>query len=351
MRRLRRNLLAWFANNARVLPWRTTPRDPYAVWVSEVMLQQTRVTAVVPYFDRFLAKFPDVKALARADMDDVLTAWSGLGYYRRARAMHQAARIVVAEHDGVFPSSASELRTLPGIGAYTSAAIASIAFGESVAVVDGNVERVVARLLAETGPTSEKPVRARIEQRAQGLLDPSRAGTFNEAMMELGATVCLPRAPTCMVCPVRGQCEGHRLGIAEQLPTKSKRPPSPRVQLTALLLSCDDDVLLCRRKQSGLFGGLWEPPTAEGPPSSCKTFVRRVAGRRSVTEVGSIEHVLTHRILEVHVLCVRMSKRIEVALDDLGPGYDRVQWMSRTREKGISTLTRRLLAQSLGGAT
>ncbi|HEY0796258.1 MAG TPA: A/G-specific adenine glycosylase, partial [Acidisarcina sp.] len=205
-RDFRARSLAWFDAHARDLPWRRT-LDPYAIWVSEIMLQQTRVAAVIDRYSAFLARFPTISTLAAATEAEVLTLWSGLGYYRRARMMHRAARVVVDQHAELLPSTAAALTLLPGIGSYTSAAIASIAFSEAVAVVDGNVNRVVMRLMGwgEDG-TPAAAQEARIQQRATELLDATRPGDFNQAMMELGATICLPRAPLCLQCPVFDYC-------------------------------------------------------------------------------------------------------------------------------------------------
>src|SRR5277367_6797843 len=212
IRKFRTALLAWYDLHKRDLHWRRT-RDPYAIWVSEIMLQQTRVAAVLTHYANWMARFPTVEALAAASEDEVLSAWSGLGYYRRARFLHKGAQAVVAEHNGKLPQTATELRTLPGIGAYTSAAIASIAFGESAAVVDGNVERVLLRQTGsgETRATSNGKTHpslnaAEIQKLATQLIDPDRPGDFNQAMMELGATICLPRNPLCLQCPVQQSC-------------------------------------------------------------------------------------------------------------------------------------------------
>jgi A/G-specific adenine glycosylase len=200
----RRKLLAWFDECARDLPWRHT-RDPYAIWVSEAMLQQTRATVVVEYYERFLRKFPDLASLARAEEAEVLTAWSGLGYYRRARALHESARAVRAEYQGRIPRTAAELGRLPGVGVYTAAAVASIAFDEPVAAVDGNVERVLTRYLG-CEPVRGSARSGHLRQEAMRLVDPKRPGDFNQAMMELGATVCLPKGPLCLNCPLHAGC-------------------------------------------------------------------------------------------------------------------------------------------------
>lgn len=262
---LRAGLLDWYERNRRDLPWRRT-RDPYAIWVSEVMLQQTRVAAVVDRYEAFLRIFPTVTALGRAEEADVLALWSGLGYYRRARMLHRAAQEVASRVNGVLPTTAAGLRELPGIGAYTSAAIASIAYGEAVAVVDGNVERVVQRLAgwgSESAQGRAKLMRE-IGQMANALLDPARPGDFNQAMMELGATVCLPRNPQCLTCPIREHCR-----------TRGEHPALARARMRdedaayALVVRRSDahgqglpEVLLDQRgPEQTVMPGLWELPT------------------------------------------------------------------------------------------
>ena len=256
IRKFQRELLTWYDSHARDLPWRQNS-DPYRIWVSEIMLQQTRVTAVLDYYARFLALFPSVAALARAKEPEVLAAWSGLGYYRRARMMHQAAQVVVQEHQGVFPRTAEELRKLPGIGEYTSSAIASIAFGEPVAVVDGNVERVLLRVFPETGAPA--PQAKWFRDCAANLLDTQRPGDFNQSMMELGAMVCLPQRPLCLQCPVQSFCKTR--GEHQALPPKKMRS-----RQIAYALLCRDrpggtSVLLQQRPLSAsLMPGMWELP-------------------------------------------------------------------------------------------
>jgi A/G-specific adenine glycosylase len=245
----RRRLLSWYDRNRRNLPWRCT-RDPYRIWISEVMLQQTRVAAVIAYYQRFLRRFPEVKTLAAAPEKAVLAAWSGLGYYRRARALHAAARTIVAEHGGELPRTASALRQLPGFGRYTAAAVASIAFGEPVAVVDGNVERVLSRLF---GWKSEN--REAAWHTAPQLLAPSRPGDFNQAMMELGATVCLPREARCEVCPVFRWCNTRGRGQPGQ------RERRKRASLHYLLAQREGAVWLVQRaRRASLMPSMWELP-------------------------------------------------------------------------------------------
>jgi A/G-specific adenine glycosylase len=259
VRKLQRELLAWFDANARDLPWRRSA-DPYHIWVSEIMLQQTRVTAVLDYYARFLGLFPTVAALAVAREPDVLAAWSGLGYYRRAKLMHKAAQVVVREHQGALPQTAAELRTLPGIGEYTSSAIASIAFGEPVAVVDGNVERVLLRIF----PEDEKPATPAaqgkwLRSRAGSLLDAQRPGDFNQSMMELGATVCLPQRPLCLQCPVQPFCTTR--GEHQAPPPKKMRSQQIAYSLLRRNRAGAIQVLLQQRPQSAsLMPGMWELP-------------------------------------------------------------------------------------------
>jgi A/G-specific adenine glycosylase len=356
--RFKARLLAWYAEARRDLPWRRT-RDPYRVWVSETMLQQTRVETVVPYYERFLREFPTVGALAEAPEERVLSLWSGLGYYRRARMLHAAAKQVAAGPGGSVPSDAQGLRALPGVGAYTAGAIASIAFGRPAALVDGNVARVLARLFAiEEDVTGE--ARARVWSLAEALVThpAGEPGDFNQALMELGATTCVPRNPRCDACPVRAQCGGLAAGIAADLPLKkAKRPPVP-VQWTAIVLASETRVLLARRRPDVLFGGLWEPPgTTSATPAVAggaapDDRVDALAGRlgcdrAELEPAGQVVHVLSHRLLQVEVLCgplregARRKRRIVPPNDD----YDAVEavaW-SDVDERPHASLTTKIL--------
>ncbi len=254
IRKFQRELLAWYDTHARDLPWRQSA-DPYRIWVSEIMLQQTRVAAVLDYYSRFLALFPSVTALAQAEEPDVLAAWSGLGYYRRAKLMHKAAKVVVLEHRGAIPCTAEQLRKLPGIGEYTSSAIASIAFGEPVAVVDGNVERVLLRVF----PDDETPQIKWLRNRAANVLDAQRPGDFNQAMMELGATVCLPQRPLCLHCPVQQFCTTR--GEHQAPPPKKMRSRQIAYALLCRHRAGTVQVMLERRPLSvSLMPGMWELP-------------------------------------------------------------------------------------------
>lgn len=320
------DLLSWYDAHGRELPWRRD-RDPYRVWVSEVMLQQTRVETVLPYYERFLDRFPDVEALAAADAEELLALWSGLGYYRRARQMHAAARRVVEEHGGRFPDHLEGLRSLPGIGEYTAAAVGSIAFGLAEPVMDGNVERVVARLLALEGDPKRRPVRRRLLAAAGDLLDPARPGDGNQALMELGATVCTPRAPRCLLCPLReplpgsdwphaGEegsgypgCRAFHEGEPERYPPPRRRRRMERERRVVVVVERRGAVLLFRRPEdSHLLAGTWELPwvaTADGDgegASPADALARRYGGTWRLGErLGEVRHGITHRSIRATV--------------------------------------------------
>ncbi len=264
-------LLRWYDANARVLPWRAPPgapaQDPYRVWLSEVMLQQTQVATVIPYFEKFTRRWPDFPSLAAADEAELMSAWAGLGYYARARNLLAAARSVAADHGGKLPGCEAELRKLPGFGAYTAAAVAAIAFGERAVVVDGNVERVVARLfaLADPLPGAKPRVRALTDR----VTPATRAGDFAQAMMDLGATICTPRAPRCLLCPLADRCAARAEGIPEAYPVKAKKKARPTRHGTMFWAERDGCVLLVRRPAKGLLGGMRALPTGpwrDSPP-------------------------------------------------------------------------------------
>ena len=291
MARMRRELLAWYDRSKRDLPWRKTD-DPYAIWVSEIMLQQTRVAAVLERYKAFLERFPDVKTLAAANEQDVLAQWSGLGYYRRARMLHKAAKLVAAERSGALPQTAEELRKLPGIGAYTAAAIASIAFGERTAVVDGNVERVLSRIRGweSHDAVGEAAVRRKVEEMAASLIDSARPGDYNQALMELGATVCTPRSPQCLVCPWAAEC--RTLGEHK----KPKRAPMQSRQIACALIlregEYETQVLLEQRAATNtVMPGLWELPPMHEEAADPRQL--RMTVRHAIMQVNYMVRVYT----------------------------------------------------------
>jgi A/G-specific adenine glycosylase len=252
------DLLRWFSRTKEDLPWRAEPRDPYAVWVSEVMLQQTQVAAVVPYFKRWMRAFPTLSKLADAPQEKVLKAWEGLGYYSRARNLHKAAKALLKAHGGRLPLTPEGLRGLPGIGAYSAAAISSLAFGYPALVFDGNVRRVAARRFAIRGDVTEKQVRAKLEP----LLPKKNPGAFNEALMELGRRICRPKNPRCGECPIRRSCRAYALGKAGEFPHAKKRPTPPEVRKIALVKARGGRLLLRQRPEGEMLGGLWGFPLA-----------------------------------------------------------------------------------------
>jgi A/G-specific adenine glycosylase len=322
-------LLCWYVVHKRTLPWRAKPDetpDPYRIWLSEIMLQQTTVAAVKPYFAAFTARWPTVEALARAADEEVMRAWAGLGYYARARNLLACARVVAAEHDGRFPDEEAALRKLPGIGAYTAAAIAAIAFGRRAVVVDGNVERVIARLRAIATPLP----RARTEIRAfTDAMTPERqAGDFAQAMMDLGATICTPRSLACGICPLREHCAAFGNGDPAGFPVKVAKAPRPHREGVAYWLEREGKVLLVRRPARGLLGGMLALPEQRPAEAAWR-------------EAGAVEHVFTHFSLTMRLRCAQGE----------ADGIDRCagQWwpVERIGEAGLPTLFAKLARRGL----
>lgn len=308
--RLASRLLAWYRDNARVMPWRGPLRaDPYAVWVSEIMLQQTRVETVIPYFEKWMARFPTVKALAQASEQDVLNSWEGLGYYSRARNLHKAAQIVAEKFNGDLPRALDDLRSLPGIGRYTVGAIASIAFGMDEPTLDGNLRRVFARLFNVTEPADSPKGEKILWELAAEHLPKGQAGDYNQALMDLGATICLPKNPRCLLCPLMELCAAREAGTQEQRPVLKPKKETPHVVHAAAVLVRQIDnlpyVLLAKRPSKGLLGGMWEFPNgqvdgdpARGLAQALKTGYRlRVQGKEPL---GVIQHAYTHFKVTVH---------------------------------------------------
>jgi A/G-specific adenine glycosylase len=306
---LRKSLLAWYQRYRREMPWRKT-RDPYRIWVSEVMLQQTQVATAAPYYERFVNRFPDIVTLADASNDEVLAAWAGLGYYRRARFLHQAARVVAREHEGRVPEDPEVFSTLPGVGRYTVGAVLSISFGAHLPVLDGNVARVLARWTAKPLQVKRPADAKRLWALAETLLPPpgkaTHPGDWNQALMELGATVCTPRAPRCPHCPVRPHCRAHARGTPEEFPPVAERRTTEKVRRAVALLKRGDRVLVTRR-EGALLDGLWEPPGVEltegksaGP--LLQKLLTSLGVRAELADSGRrIKHTITHRDIEVEV--------------------------------------------------
>jgi A/G-specific adenine glycosylase len=344
-----RPLLRWYDGARRDLPWRRAP-SPYKTLVSEFMLQQTVVATVEPYFRRFLARFPDLVALADAAEDDVTAAWSGLGYYARARNLHKAARAVVERHAGALPETEEELRTLPGIGPYTAAAVAAIGFGARTFALDGNGARVAARLWGVADSIDRPATREVLRARGAAEVPAARAGDFNEAVMELGATICTPRAPACGACPLASRCGARATGAATRLPTRT--PKRAKTLLRVACCACVDDagrVLLVRR-QAGLLAGTWALPTLELDEETSAAEAARAAVREAgvttgrLVPRGQVRHVFTHRDVTADVYRVSASPRR--ARD----GQATRRWLAPDAlgTLGISSFTRKTLSLALG---
>ncbi|HMP75937.1 MAG TPA: A/G-specific adenine glycosylase [Kiritimatiellia bacterium] len=304
---LQEALLAWYAASARDLPWRRR-RTPYRVWLSEIMLQQTRVDQVIGYYRRFLRRFPSIRALAAAPSGDVLKVWEGLGYYTRARQLHAAAKKIAAEHGGRFPRELDAIRALPGIGPYTAAAIGSLAFGHHAAVVDGNVIRVLTRLFAIADDVGKPSARRAVQALADDLLPRGRAGAFNEALMELGATVCTPRAPRCDACPVRAHCAAFAAGTPTAYPRKAKKAPVPHKHVGAgVVIDARGRFLIAQRKETSMLGGMWEFPggTREPGETNEECIARELKEELDIdVEVGArlitVPHAFSHFTMDLH---------------------------------------------------
>jgi A/G-specific adenine glycosylase len=343
-------LLAWYGRNRRILPWRAAPgrtQDPYLVWLSEIMLQQTTVKAVLPRYAQFLRRWPDVRALAAAELGDVLAAWAGLGYYARARNLHACAREVVARFGGRFPKTEEELRTLPGIGDYTAAAIAAIAFGARATPIDGNIERVVARLFAISTPLPA--AKAEIRALAAALTPAERAGDFAQAMMDLGATLCSPKRPACGLCPLMSGCAGHAQGLAEFLPYRAEKPERPTRRGHAFVaLRADGAVLLRERPLKGLLGGMLETPSspwAEGDWQRPQLDHAPLSAQWRELP-GLVEHTFTHFHLELAVYFAEVATGAKLAK---AAQPERCRWVHERDLHGaaLPSVMRKVLAHAL----
>ncbi len=318
-----RRLLDWYSSSHRDLPWRRTT-DPYHVWVSEVMLQQTRVEAVVPYFERFLRRYPTVEALAAAPRQEVLANWAGLGYYRRARMLHDAAKRVAGEYGGRWPSDYRTILSLPGIGEYTAAAITSIAFDQPRVALDGNALRVLARFADDRRDIRGAACKRALKALAESLMataPPGQRGALTQALMELGATTCIPRAPHCAECPWNAACEGFASGSAPELPVKGRRRAPRKVEVSIVIARRGDRVLVRQRPaDASIMPGFWELPAVEGPPGALRDF--GPLGRSVARELGAFSHAITNtnyacRVYEARAESSQRSAYLWVALSDL----------------------------------
>ncbi|MCA9244601.1 MAG: A/G-specific adenine glycosylase [Phycisphaerales bacterium] len=343
---LRRRLLAWFDAHRRDLPWRRTP-DPWRIWVSEVMLQQTRVETVIPYYERFVTAFPTAAALATAPVEQALRLWAGLGYYSRVRNLKRAAEATVAERGGVVPDRAAKLAELPGVGPYISGAVASIAFNERVPAVDGNVLRVLSRVCAIETPINTLPGREEITGIAANLVPSKRPGDFNQSLMELGAAVCVPRNPDCATCPVRGQCAAFERGVVDELPRRVAKRKPRIVHAVAAVVRKRGKLLIARRAEGGLLGGLWRLPAVEATGKSAEGAFRREYGLDLALgpRVGEVRHLFTHVDLRLEVHEAKLVAPIS------GDVQARPKWstLDSIAKHAVSTLDRRVLAIALNG--
>jgi A/G-specific adenine glycosylase len=347
-----RRLLGWYRRRKRDLPWRRT-RDPYRIWLAEIMLQQTRVAAVVPYYRRFLRRFPTLGALAGARSEQVLRLWAGLGYYSRARHLHRAAKEIVARHGGRFPRELEAALRLPGIGRYTAAAVLSMAYGLPEAVLDGNVARVLARLGGLRGDLRAPRRWKHLQSAAQELLEPAAAGDWNQAMMELGATVCTPRSPRCGACPVSRWCRAYKLGIAEQLPSaRRKRAPVKLSLAAAVLLDRQGRTLVLKpddcdstKEDAALFSRMWQFPAVRVSNHAERELRRHLRASlglegTELVELGAARHSVTYREITLAPFLLRVERlpRLPGARTPLLAALDRLPVSSATRKIAAAAL-------------
>ena len=340
---IRRKLLRWYDLHHRQLPWRMT-QDPYRIWVSEVMLQQTRAQAVIPYYERFLRRFPTMYSLAEADEQKLLACWSGLGYYSRARNLQKAARRIVSQHRGTFPRELKDALALPGVGTYTASAVLSIAHGIPLPVLDGNVARVISRLFALASDLRTSAGRQSLLQRAGSLLSPRRPGDFNQAMMELGATICFPKQPPCQLCPLRKNCQAFLTNQAHKYPPpRSKLRPVSRRWIAALIVNDNGQILLVRRPASAQWmKGFWELPMKEtnqdSPGGEFPADGDHILeeGIRLTSLLGNVRHTITANQLDVAVYRASLERSVITPLE---------RWVSlrQIHRFPVTTITRKAL--------
>jgi len=312
-------LLHWYQNHQRPLPWRKSD-NPYHIWVSEVMLQQTQVKTVIPYYLKFIKKFPSIKSLANSDIQEVLKSWEGLGYYARARNFHKAAKIVLKEYDGKIPRSKKDFQRLPGVGEYIASAVLSIAFQQNYAVVEGNVKRVLARLFLLDAPVNKANSNKIFKHMADKLIDPQRSGNFNQALMELGAIICKPQIPVCNRCPIKGFCAAYQARKVAEYPKKEKGRPIPEYHIAVGVVYRNGLVLITRRNLNGLLGGLWEFPGGkvkndENPEAACKREIKEEVNLSVDIDkyITRVKHAYTHFKIVMDVFrCDYQSGRVKL---------------------------------------
>ena len=342
-------LLAWYDKNARELPWRSDT-NPYRTWVSEIMLQQTQVETVIPYFERFIRRFPDLKSLASASQAEVLQEWEGLGYYTRARNLHKCAQLLCSEFNCQLPADLEALRKLPGIGRYTAGAIASIAFGLPAPALDANIRRVLARLLELREPAGSRTGEKTLWEAAERFLPSTRFGDYNQALMELGARVCKPSAPACGDCPLRGQCLAYANGSQTELPVRALKPTVPHYTVTAAVIRKGEEVLIAQRPQRGLLAGLWEFPGGKLEPGDADlpACLRREILEELGVEIqvgallGVYKHAYTHFRITLHAFACALLP------GQLIPGSETVRWVQPTELPGFAMgKVDRLIARNL----
>src|SRR3989344_2203951 len=308
------SLLSWYHKNKRDLPWRRTS-DPYKIWISEVILQQTRIDQGTPYYERFVKRFPAVESLAKASLDEVLKVWEGLGYYTRARNLHKAAQEIVEKYNGKIPEDSDSVLKLPGFGPYTAAAVLSIAYNKDHALVDGNVIRVLTRLFAIRKDSKEATTKKELWKTAQELLPPGKARDYNQALMELGALVCTPTNPSCTTCPVSSLCQAYQLGIQNQLPIKSPKKEKPHYDIAVGVVEKNGKVLLIQRPEKGLLGGMWEFPGGRREKETlarcCQREIQQKTGLTVYAEAKPlcvVEHVYSHFSITLYAYPCRVVK-------------------------------------------
>jgi A/G-specific adenine glycosylase len=315
-KRIQARLLRWFKKNQRGLPWRRT-KDPYAVWISEIMLQQTQVATVIPYYEKFLKAFPTVRHLAKADLSEVLKVWEGLGYYSRARNLHRTSRIILNHFSGVIPDNRKDLLNLPGVGRYTAGAILSIAYNKEAPILDGNVKRVLSRLFAISGNPVKGETEGLLWQLSELLIPKGKASLFNQALMDLGAMTCTPKDPECLKCPLCGVCKGYASGKPERFPSKAVKKGIPHIEAVAAVIRKNGKVLIQQRPSKGLLGGLWEFPNwpldgKKGLMEHLKQEVKGAFGLKVKCEgsFGTFKQAYSHFKLTLHVFdCYCLNRK------------------------------------------